>query len=287
MFRWVSSVGYRIPRLLAVFFFAGGCAEVLAQGTQSEQNLKRILPASAAPEGSLEVGLFTEYSTLDFGYEVLGRSGEEREFIADDYHSWTTELQVDIGLIEDFELSIMLPVVYASFQAAERDRLSERRTRDATGIGDAEVAISYGWESEDETLLALLSLGVELPTNTLGHFFGGASTAGVVGVEVEKYFGPVGIVGGVESKYDDENQWEHEYLAGFALLPSENFFAQLVFGRAADAGTNRVELSVEYLVSERCSLEWMVSREFSDERETIVGLGVSVFFGEEELDEDE
>lgn len=277
---------------LTILFAIAWCGRAEAQNPETDaregsEALKRILPATAAPEGSLEVGVYTEFSTLNFDYSAFDEWDDEVDFVADKFHTFTTDLVLAAGLIEDVELEVLFPLVFARFEAAERDDFSRQRERTDFGVGDVEVEISYGWESEDETFFALFSLGAELPTNTLDEFFGGKTKAGVGAIEIEKYFGGFGLIGGIESKYEDK-LWEHEYFAGVALIPNEKLYSQIFFARNTGEGINKIEAAVEYLFTEDFTMEWIFSHEISGpERETIAGVGFNVFFGESEEEDDE
>ncbi|MCB1229090.1 MAG: hypothetical protein KDN19_02425 [Verrucomicrobiae bacterium] len=256
----------------------GLCSPAGAQELLDSTTAKRLIPATAAPEGSLEISVATEYATLNFDYSRFNDAGDLFEFRAHEFHTWTTDIEIVFGLLEDLELTATLPLVRANFEAADKDTISRRRERSEFGIGDVEIAASYGFESEDETLLALVSLGAELPTNTLGSFFGGGTSAGIGVVEVEKYFGGFGWVCGIETHLEDRD-WTHEFRAGVALVPTRDLFWQAIFARNPSEGIDRIETNLEYLVSEELSLECLFSQEISGkERETIVGIGVTFFF---------
>ncbi len=264
------------------------CALAWTSGQEFDEDSEyadALFRAAATPEGSLLIAASGEYATATHFYEARTVLGEEVEFATDAYHTWTSEVGLEFGVLEDLELSVLIPIVSESWQAAPTDRFSQIRSRDSVGLGDIELAASYGFESEDETLLGIVTVGAGLPTNNLDPFFGGKTTSGFAFFEAEKFWGPLGVAGelGViyeEGEFDPQPNWMREYRAGLIYIPIERLEFTASWFREDEI--DAIELGTEYLFSERFSIEFFGAHELNgDENQRSIGMGVNVIFGDD------
>ena len=268
----------------------------LANAQESSDFADALFRAAPTPQGYFQIGVSEEYFTSNFFYsefdfDAFDGFGEDVDFVTDEFETWTTNISVALGLTESLELAIRVPLEYASWEAAPDDDLSQRRSISDFGIGDVEIGLGFGYESDDQSLYIFLSGGAGLPTSNLDEFFGGATASAFTEVEVEKYFGNLGVVLGAGAVYSDfedfgpfnfqEDGWSWEYRVGLAYLFGENLYGQVVYVGAPEENVNRVEAFLELLISDRASIEIFGAQDVSgDEEGTLGGVGVNLFLGQ-------
>lgn len=261
-----------------------------ASAQDSSDFADALFRAAPTPQGYFQLGVSEEYFTSNFFYSEFDDFGDEFPFATDDFKTWTTKVDLAFGLTDSLELGVSVPLVNASWKAGPDDLLSSNRSRSDFGVGDIELSLGYGFQSADESLFGLITVGAGLPTSSLDDFFGGSTASGFADVEIEKYIGNFGVVLGAGADYSDyenfggfglEDEWTWEYRAGFAWLFSDKLYAQVLYVGEPDSDTGRIEGYLEYLVNDRSSVEIFGARDVSgDEEGTLGGVGVNVFFGQ-------